>query len=222
MIACSPTLITVCISQSSAAGFSAGRTAKKAIASASESFVSASSLTISGSRSPARANSASAAGMVAETRTVCLRSGIFFKISWSCTAKPSSNRRSASSKTTYSQRANESSASCRWCIRRPGVAISASGLRASRSNWSSIESPPTSRQSSSCGFKKWPSSLANLSVCTASSRVGDSTIARTPTVDVCARSFSSMGTRKAAVLPEPVRAIATTSRPVSSSGIALR
>lgn len=33
---------------------------------------------------------------------------------------------------------------CRWCMTRPGVPMMMSGLWASASNWSSIESPPTS------------------------------------------------------------------------------
>ena len=112
--------------------------------------------------------------------------------------------------------------SCSTCCIRPGVAISASGLRESSSNCSSIASPPTSSPNRSGGATKCESSRANLCVCSASSRVGESTTARTPTVVECAFSRSKSGSRKAAVLPEPVRAIATTSSPAKMCGIARR
>lgn len=95
-----------------------------------------------------------------------------------------------------------------------------SGFRLSASNWSSIESPPTS--SATRRSVKWLRPRANLTVCMASSRVGDRISARAPTRGECARSFSSTGMRKAAVLPEPVRAMHTMSFPASASGSDLR
>lgn len=47
-------------------------------------------------------------------------------------------------------------------------------------------------------------------------------MARAPALRECARSLCSTGMRNAAVFPLPVRAIATTSAPLSATGIALR
>lgn len=58
--------------------------------------------------------------------------------------------------------------------------------------------------------------------CVASSRVGERTTARAPTRVLCAWRRSTSGMRKAAVLPEPVRAMATTSFPVRATGSVLR
>lgn len=55
-----------------------------------------------GSLSPARANCTSCLGMVAEKSSDCLSSGTLRMISRSCSAKPISNSRSASSKTITS------------------------------------------------------------------------------------------------------------------------
>lgn len=80
--------------------------------------------------------------------------------------------------------------------------------------------PPTRRHERSP--VNLPSWLETKLVCMASSRVGESTSARTPPFGSRVLSLSSMGTRNAAVFPEPVRAMATTSTPDSSAGIALR
>lgn len=82
-------------------------------------------------------------------------------------------------------------------------------------NCFSMESPPSTQQNRSPVNR--PSSLANLRVWRASSRVGERMRARAPEARE-AFSRSKRGMRKAAVLPEPVLAIATTSRPSSSSG----
>ena len=51
-----------------------------------------------------------------------------------------------------------------------------------------------------------PSSLANLSVCNASSLVGERTRALAPLLAALHLSFSKSGMRKQAVLPDPVLA----------------
>lgn len=178
--------------------------------------------TSSGSCSLARVNSASIEGMVAEKSSVCRVGGTEPRIASSCEAKPISKSRSASSHTTYSTRESESWASTSTCCSRPGVPTRMSGLRASTSNCESTESPPTRSAMPSAGVTKCDSSRQNLCVCSASSRVGESTSPRSPTTVECAPSFSSMGIAKAAVLPEPVRAMATTSRPANINGIVRR
>ena len=72
------------------------------------------------------------------------------------------------------------------------------------------------------GCDEVDSSTQNLWVWMASSRVGERITPRTPTVYECALSFSKSGSRNAAVFPEPVRAIATTSRPESTTGMVRR
>lgn len=62
-------------------------------------------------------------------------------------------------------------------------------------------------------------SFVNLSVCNANSLVGDKTKARAPVLAECVFNFSNIGIKKAAVLPLPVLAMATTSFPSNSSGI---
>ena len=61
--------------------------------------------------------------------------------------------------------------------------------------------------------------LVNLSVCRASSLVGDMIRALAPCLAMCVFSRSNIGIRKAAVLPLPVLAIATTSLPSLIRGI---
>lgn len=59
----------------------------------------------------------------------------------------------------------------------------------------------------------------NFRVCKASSRVGERIRARAPAFAFRVFSFSNKGMRKQAVFPLPVRAMATTSRPVNATGI---
>lgn len=66
---------------------------------------------------------------------------------------------------------------------------------------------------------KYPTSLVNFSVCTANSRVGERIMARAPLAE-CSCNFSNIGTTNAAVLPLPVRAMATTSLPSRITGMA--
>jgi hypothetical protein len=67
-----------------------------------------------------------------------------------------------------------------------------------------------------------PNSFTTLSVCRASSRDGDMMTPRAPTLAECVFSFSIMGMTNAAVLPDPVRAMPTTSSPCMMRGTALR
>lgn len=62
-------------------------------------------------------------------------------------------------------------------------------------------------------------SLVNFMVCRASSRVGERMRARAPVWALRALSRSNMGMRKQAVLPLPVRAMATTSLPSRITGM---
>jgi hypothetical protein len=81
-------------------------------------------------------------------------------------------------------------------------------------------SPPTSKQARKSVNR--PRSAVNRKVCTASSRVGERMTARAPTRGECSRRRWKSGIRNAAVLPDPVRAIATVSRPSMITGILLR
>lgn len=62
-------------------------------------------------------------------------------------------------------------------------------------------------------------SLVNFMVCRASSRVGERMRARAPVCALRAFSRSNIGRRKQAVLPLPVRAMATTSLPSKITGM---
>lgn len=106
------------------------------------------------------------------------------------------------------------------CRKRPGVATMTSGHVCMAENCESIESPPSTRIVFSS--IKRPRSLMNLYVCTANSRVGDRIKARAPFVGSRRCSFSNIGIRKQAVLPEPVLAMATTSRPSKINGMVFR
>jgi len=95
-----------------------------------------------------------------------------------------------------------------------------SGLLARCSNCFSIAWPPTSRQQRSPLLRL--SCLKNFAVCMASSRVGERTTARTPTETEWEPRRSMIGIRKAAVFPDPVRAMATTSWPSKMTGMVFR
>lgn len=62
-------------------------------------------------------------------------------------------------------------------------------------------------------------SFVNFMVCRASSRVGVIMMALAPVLACGAFSLSNMGTRKAAVLPLPVLAMATMSLPSKITGM---
>mmetsp|Transcript_75033 Transcript_75033/g.202874 ORF Transcript_75033/g.202874 Transcript_75033/m.202874 type:complete len:236 (+) Transcript_75033:2110-2817(+) len=200
-----------------AASLSSLRQYRNHSSSDSLSVVSTSSRTKTGFLTPAREKETSCDGSVAEKSRHCLETGVPSRIFCSCSAKPSSKRRSASSKTRNWTRDSDSSASKMWCIKRPGVAMTTSGLFAKCSNCASMACPPTKRQHRKPVNR--PSCLQNLAVCIASSRVGDRTTARKPTDTECELRVCMMGMRNAAVLPDPVRAIATTSWPSRMVGM---
>jgi hypothetical protein len=85
---------------------------------------------------------------------------------------------------------------------------------------SSRLSPPTSKMVLRSVPR--PKSLTTLRVCRASSRDGDIMIPLAPTLAECAFSFWIIGMTKAAVFPDPVLAMPTTSCPSSMRGTALR
>ncbi|KAL4973271.1 hypothetical protein BDW66DRAFT_142442 [Aspergillus desertorum] len=87
-------------------------------------------------------------------------------------------------------------------------------------NCSSKLSPPTSNTD----FKSvpLPSSLTTFSVCSANSRDGDRIKPRAPNFVLCDFNFSIIGITNAAVFPDPVRAIPTTSWSSMMTGIVLR
>ena len=204
-----------------AAAFSFLRTIKKANLKFSLTFVSVSNRINFGSLKPALANSTNAFGNVAENNNICLPSGIPDKISFNCSAKPISNKRSASSNTTHSTIPNENSLnSFKWWANLPGVATIISGLPANAAHWASIPSPPTTKQTRNVVNLHRP--RAKRTVCEANSRVGDRIIARAPAVEVWCFNRLITGIKNAAVLPEPVRAIATTSWPSRQTGIVFR
>mmetsp|Transcript_119736 Transcript_119736/g.344035 ORF Transcript_119736/g.344035 Transcript_119736/m.344035 type:complete len:228 (+) Transcript_119736:2201-2884(+) len=200
-----------------AAIFSSFRMYKYQRSSESLSVVSTSNRTNTGSFKPTREKDTNCAGNVAEKSKHCLDRGVASRIFCSCSAKPSSKSRSASSRIRTSTREREISASMMWCINRPGVAMMTSGLLARCSNWASIAWPPTSRQHRKS--LNLPNCLKNFAVCMASSRVGESATARNPTDTECAFNLSTTGIKNAAVFPEPVRAMATTSCPSRMTGM---
>mmetsp|Transcript_20660 Transcript_20660/g.52706 ORF Transcript_20660/g.52706 Transcript_20660/m.52706 type:complete len:220 (-) Transcript_20660:961-1620(-) len=158
------------------------------------------------------------AGNVAEKSAPCLFAGggIAFRIFRIASRKPMSSSWSASSRQTmarFSRRGLKPLVLSKWSCKRPGVATRMSiGLRAS-SPWSPLMLvPPKKHAEPNCGWYL-SRSLASSEIWEASSRVGESTMAPTapPTPPGRPRISSMMGTRKASVLPVPVRARARTS-----------
>ena len=195
-------------------------TEKKALWRSGETLVSASSRTRLGSWRPAWANSTRVAGRVAEKSSVWREVGRAWRISVSCVAKPISKSLSASSNTTYCMDRRSSAISTMRCRKRPGVAMMMSGLVVMEPNCSSRLSPPT--RSTVLRSVPLPSSLTTLRVWMASSREGDMISARVPTLTLWPLRRSIMGMTKAAVFPDPVRAMPTTSFRLRSRGIVLR
>mmetsp|Transcript_24077 Transcript_24077/g.71596 ORF Transcript_24077/g.71596 Transcript_24077/m.71596 type:complete len:428 (+) Transcript_24077:1204-2487(+) len=164
-------------------------------------------------------------GHVAENMKVCRppSAGKWSTISRSCGSKPMSSMRSASSRTrcrTFFVRIVWSRS---MSFSRPGVPTTKSSF------------PPSISTSRSCRYFRMPPKtqvvrqpkaaargLASSWICCASSRVGASTNARGPRVDRsalrAAAASQRRGSRKPSVFPDPVCAIATTSRPASVSG----
>ena len=158
-------------------------------------------------------------GMVAEKNRVWRFGGVSLKMRSMSGMKPMSSIRSASSTTISSTpfsiilpRSNRSS-------RRPGVAISTSTPLFSAATWSPIDTPPISRTQLSLVPLAYFSKL--IATWSASSRVGASTSARG--IRARARPLdrrSMRGRVKAAVLPVPVWAMPSTSRPARATGMA--
>lgn len=120
----------------------------------------------------------SSSGMVALKSSVCLWSPTFLRITFSWSLKPISNRKSASSKISISTLERVSPVSLKCCIRRPGVAMTISGLQANDSNCPSNPCPPMIRDTtrSVCLMN----CLSTLLVYRASSLVGDTITQRVP------------------------------------------
>ena len=133
---------------------------------------------------------------------------------------PISNNLSASSYTTYCMEERSSDISTLRCRNRPGVAMIISGLDVMEPNCSSRLSPPTSRTD----FRSvpLPNSLTTLSVWMASSLEGDKISPLAPMEAEWVLRRSIMGITKAAVFPEPVLAMPTTSFRSRIRGIAFR
>ncbi len=164
-----------------------------------------------------RASFRMSSGMVALNSSVWRLSGSAFRMRRMSGRKPRSSIRSASSSTSTSRLPNLALPWLMWSSSRPGVATT-------------ISVPPL--RAAACGF--WPtppkmlvtrsgvfliSSSATSSIWAASSRVGASTRARLRRgVAAPESSFSIRGSRKATVLPEPVAAVPSTSRPWRAGG----
>ena len=134
---------------------------------------------------------------------------------------PMSSMRSASSITSRRVSVSSSPPRSNMSISRPGVAISTSTPRISRSFWSDMLSPPMI--SAWVSFRYLPYCRKFSATCSASSRVGSRIRLR----GMRARArlpdrMSSIGRVNPAVLPVPVCAQPSRSRPISTQGIAWR
>ena len=133
--------------------------------------------------------------------------------------KPMSSISSASSRITVRIASSFSEPRPMWSMARPGVATTTWTPRSSNCSWRWIGWPPKT------GTTLMPSSLPYLNIasltCTASSRVGTST-----STDGSARRLVSMrcsaGRANAAVLPVPVAACPSRSRPAIRCGMVSR
>ena len=164
-------------------------------------------------------------GIVAEKSSVWCADGSSCMMRRMLGQKPMSSMRSASSSTRVSTCERLTWLCSIRSSRRPGVATSMSQPRSSSAICLSNLVPPTTM------VARWPvwahTTLATLSICCASSRVGVTTRAKGPRRLFVARSVPSspamrcsVGSVNAAVLPVPVWAEATTSRPSSTRGMA--
>ena len=133
--------------------------------------------------------------------------------------KPMSSIRSASSMTRILVSVSNSPPRSNRSIRRPGVAIRTSTPFIRASFWSDRLSPPISRAWFSLRYLPYRTKFS--ATCSASSRVGSRIRLR----GMRARArlperMSSIGSTKEAVLPVPVCAQPSTSRPIRTEGIA--
>mmetsp|Transcript_39347 Transcript_39347/g.111273 ORF Transcript_39347/g.111273 Transcript_39347/m.111273 type:complete len:260 (+) Transcript_39347:995-1774(+) len=189
--------------------------------------------TRTGFTSASAARSSTDAFSVAENSIVCRPFEQSFRTSRHSFRKPSSRRRSASSKTTISSSSMWTDAVfSRWSSNLPGVAMTMSGCWRSELACSCCTKPPAT--SSYVTMVYFARSFSMAWHWTASSRVGIRTIAFVATWPATMRPWalrfrartlalwhrrSRQGSRNDAVLPEPVSAVASTSRPWSAGGI---
>ena len=154
---------------------------------------------------------------VAEKSRVCRDAGVFDTMRRMSGRKPMSSMRSASSRTRVSTCERLQSPELMRSMRRPGVATTRSHPLWSAARCGSYETPPTRT------VAVWPvraqMAVATSSIWAASSRVGVTTSMRGPCPWRAWPSRSSVGSRKAAVLPVPVCAAAMTSVPARTAGI---
>ena len=157
--------------------------------------------------------------MVALKNSVCRFAGNCATIRSTSGMNPMSSIRSASSITRMRVSVSRMLPRSYMSSSRPGVAISTSTPRISTSFWSDMLSPP---MISACvSFRYLPYSTKFSATCKASSRVGSRI--RLRGIRALAREparISSIGNVKPAVLPVPVCAQPSTSRPISTNGIA--
>ncbi len=171
--------------------------------------------TMAGSFSIASTWESTPASMVAENSSVWRVAGVASTMRRTEGRKPMSSMRSASSSTRICTWERSTAFWFMRSMRRPGVAMSTSTPRASRSIWGSIFTPPTTLAT------RRPRVLAMTPqtswICMASSRVGVMTSMAGAFLRSARASRSSDGSEK--VLPVPVLAAAIMSRPSSTSGM---
>ena len=181
---------------------------------------SASPATYAGSRRLSRARSLTRRVCVAENKSDCRVDGRCSRMALSVRAKPISRMRSASSSTSTCRfDTSNPTVWSRCCRSRPGVAIRMFILR--RRSCSCLRSlPPMTRPAEKVCCP--PMLRSTSKICIASSRVGEITRAPRPSAfdHRCLYSCSSTGMRNASVLPDPVRAAPSTSRPRRAIGTA--
>ena len=151
-------------------------------------------------------------GIVAEKNSVWRVKGTSLQMRSMSGMKPISSMRSASSMTRISMAFRSRPPRSVKSSRRPGVAITTSAPRAILTSWSPNETPPIRRARLSLWLTPY---LPNASsTWAASSRVGSRMRVRGMRARARPRSsVDSMGKVKAAVLPVPVWAMPSTSRP---------
>ncbi len=144
--------------------------------------------------------------------------GVRSRISRTCGMKPMSAIWSASSSAMKLQ-SPRFAVPCRtWSERRPGVAMSRSTPRESASAWRAKAIPPTAVRHHRP--RDLASGVSESATCIASSRVGTRTSARGRFGRALpSASRASMARPNARVLPEPVWARPSTSRPARASGM---
>ena len=175
--------------------------------------------TRSGSRRNSFVRSSISGGIVAEKSSDCRRGCSFATSERTGLMKPMSSMRSASSSTTKRVSSSRSSPPSTRSTMRPGVAITTSTPRAMPRTWALRDMPPRTSWVES----RPPAKLRRLaSICTASSRVGARMSARQVFGlgrPLRPRIACTIGRPKAAVLPVPVCATPSRSRPSSCAGI---